>query len=283
MTTTPANPLCQASGVSFGYGRTPVFEEIALAVRPGELVALCGPNGAGKSTLLRLLLGLHAPSRGQLFLGGAPVTTLSRREIARRAALLPQDAPVDLPLTVREAVALGRLPHLERFQPEGAADAGAVARALEATDTAALAERPVVELSGGERHRVHLARALAQEAPLLLLDEPTAGLDLAHQLQALDLLRATVDGGRGALVALHDLSLAARRCDRMILLADARIRADDTPAAVLTPETLARVFRVEAEVRLDGDGRPYVLPRAPISAGQAPSSAARGEEEREQR
>ena len=265
MTPAAANALCEASGVSFGYGGRPVFEELALAVHPGELVALCGPNGAGKSTLLRLLLGLHAPSRGQLFLGGAPVAALSRREIARRAALLPQDAPVDLPLTVREAVALGRLPHLERFQPEGVADAAAVARALEATDTAALAERPVAEISGGERQRVHLARALAQEAPLLLLDEPTAGLDLAHQLQALDLLRATVDGGRGALVALHDLSLAARRCDRMILLADGAIRADDTPAAVLTPEMLARVFRVEAEVRLDGDGRPYVLPRAPIA------------------
>jgi iron complex transport system ATP-binding protein len=143
-----------------------------------------------------------------------------------------------------------------------------VARALEATDTAALAERPVAEISGGERHRVHLARALAQEAPLLLLDEPTAGLDLAHQLQALDLLRSIVDGGRGALVALHDLSLAARRCDRMILLAEGRIRADDGPAAVLTPEMLARVFRVEAEVRLDGAGRPYVLPRAPLAVGR---------------
>ena len=165
---------------------------------------------------------------------------------------------------MREAVALGRLPHLERFQPEGAADAEAVERALAATDTAALSDRPVAELSGGERQRVHLARALAQEAPLLLLDEPIAGLDLAHQLQALDLLRATVDAGRGALVALHDLSLAARRCDRMIFLAGGKIRADDVPAVVLTPETLAQVFGVRAEVRLDGDGRPFVLPHEPL-------------------
>jgi iron complex transport system ATP-binding protein len=262
--------LCEASGVSFGYGARTIFEEVALAIRPGELVALCGPNGAGKSTLLRLLLGLHAPARGEVRLGGAPVAALSRREIARRAALLPQDAPEDLPLTVREAVALGRLPHLERFQPEGTADAAAVARALAATDTEALAERPVAELSGGERPRVHLARALAQEAPLLLLDEPTAGLDLAHQLEVLDLLRTTVDAGRGALVALHDLSLAARRCDRMILLAGGRIQADDTPAAVLTPDTLARVFRVRAEVRLDADGRPVVLPREPLAEPAAP-------------
>lgn len=259
-TTAAATALVEASGVGFAYGARSIFEEVALAIRPGELVALCGPNGAGKSTLLRLLLGLHAPSAGQVRLGGASVTTLSRRQIARRAALLPQDAPIDLPLTVREAVALGRLPHLDRFAPESADDAAAVARALEATDTAELFDRPVAELSGGERHRVHLARALAQEAPLLLLDEPTAGLDLAHQLQALDLLRATVDDGRGALVALHDLSLAARCCDRMILLAGGRIRADDSPVAVLTPEALAQVFGVRAEVRLDSEGRPFVVP-----------------------
>jgi iron complex transport system ATP-binding protein len=256
--------LVEAEGLGFSYGPRAILEEVALAIRPGELVALCGPNGAGKSTLLRLLLGLLAPSAGQVRLAGAPVATLSRRQIARRAALLPQDAPVDLPLTVREVVALGRLPHLDRFQPEGTADAEAVERALEATDTAALSARPVAELSGGERQRVHLARAIAQEAPLLLLDEPIAGLDLAHQLQALDLLRAIVDKGRGALVALHDLSLAARRCDRMIFLADGKIRADDTPAVVLTPETLAQVFGVRAEVRLDGDGRPFVLPHEPL-------------------
>ena len=256
--------LVEAEGVGFAYGRRAIFEGVSLAVRPGELVVLCGPNGAGKSTLLRLLLGLHAPSAGQVRLGGAPIATLSRRQIARRAALLPQDAPVDLPLSVREAVALGRLPHLDRFQPEGAADAEAVERALEATDTAALCDRPVAELSGGERQRVHLARALAQEAPLLLLDEPIAGLDLAHQLQALDLLRTIVDAGRGALVALHDLSLAARRCDRMILLAGGRIRADDAPAVVLTPQALEEVFGVRAEVRLDGDGRPFVLPHEPL-------------------
>jgi iron complex transport system ATP-binding protein len=257
-------PLVEAVDVGFGYGSRPVLHQVRFAIGAGELVALCGPNGAGKSTLLRLLLGLHRPSGGQIRLGGAPVSALARREIARRAALLPQDAPADLPLTVREVVGLGRLAHLDRFQPEARADREAVERALAATDVVELAERPVAELSGGERHRVHLARALAQEAPLLLLDEPIAGFDVAHQLRALDLLRAMADAGRGVLVALHDLGLAARRCDRMILLSAGTIRADAPPAEVVTPAMLAEVFAVRAEVRRDGDGRPLVIPMAPI-------------------
>jgi iron complex transport system ATP-binding protein len=259
--------LLAARGVTFGYPGREVFRDVSFTLGTGELCALCGPNGAGKSTLLRLLLGLHIPRAGDVELGGAPLPSLDRREIARRAALLPQESPPDLPLTVREVVALGRLPHLGRFQPEGPEDARAVAAALDATDTAALALRPMTELSGGERHRVHLARALAQGAQVLLLDEPIAGLDLMHQLQALDLLRATVDGGRGAIVAMHDLSLAARCCDRILLLADGALQADAPPAAVLTPETLARVFGVRAEVRADEAGRPFVIPISPVARG----------------
>jgi iron complex transport system ATP-binding protein len=257
--------LLAAEGVTFGYPSRDVLREVSFSLRPRELVALCGPNGAGKSTLLRLLLGLHAPRAGRVTLGGTPLPALTRREIARRAALLPQESPSDLPLGVREVVALGRLPHLGRFEAERPEDARAVARALEVTDTATLAERPMTELSGGERHRVHLARALAQGASVLLLDEPIAGLDLRHQLQALDLLRATVDEGRGAIVALHDLSLAARCCDRILLLADGTLRADAPPAEVLTPETLASVFGVRAEIRADAAGRPFVIPVSPVA------------------
>jgi len=250
--------LIEISHLTFGYHGAPVLRDISFAVGAGELVALCGPNGAGKSTLLRLLLGLHAPSSGTVTLAGNPLASLTRREIARHAALLPQDAPTDVPLSVREAVSLGRLPHLGRLQPETAADVDAVARALAATDTAALADRPITELSGGERHRAHLARALAQEASLLLLDEPIAGLDIAHKLAAMDLLRATADAGRAVVVALHDLALAARRCDRMLLLAGGVLDADAPPAEVLTAETLARVFGVRADVRSDAAGRPLI-------------------------
>jgi iron complex transport system ATP-binding protein len=255
--------LLEARGLAFGYPERPVFEDVGFTLAAGELVALCGPNGAGKSTLLRLLLGLHAPRAGTVALGGRPLAELARREIALAAALLPQDSPVDLPLTVREVVALGRLPHQGRFRPESAADVDAVARALAATDTTAFAARPLAELSGGERHRVHLARALAQGAPVLLLDEPVAGLDLAHQLQALALLRATVSEGRGAIVALHDLSLAAH-CDRILVLAGGRLRADAAPAEVLTPEALARDFGVLASVQRDEAGRPFVVPIGPL-------------------
>jgi iron complex transport system ATP-binding protein len=255
--------LLAARDVTFGYPGREVLRGVSLTLRAGELVALCGPNGAGKSTLLRVLLGLHAPRAGAVELGGAPVTSLGRREIARRAALLPQESPPEVPLTVREVVALGRLPHLGRFEPERAEDLRAVDAALAATDTTAFADRPMTELSGGERHRVHLARALAQGAPVLLLDEPIAGLDLAHQLQALALLRATVDEGRGAIVALHELSLAARACDRILLLAEGAVAADAPPADVLTPEMLERVFGVRAEVRADEAGRPFVIPLAP--------------------
>jgi iron complex transport system ATP-binding protein len=257
--------LLAAERVSFGYPGRPVLRDVTFSLGEGELCALCGPNGAGKSTLLRLLIGLHAPDAGSVTLGGAPLASLRRRDIARRVALLPQESPPELPLTAREVVALGRLPHLGRFEPERPADVGAVDAALAATDTAAFASRPLVELSGGERHRVHLARALAQEAPVLLLDEPIAGLDLVHQLKALELLRATVRAGRAAVVALHDLSLAARYCDRVLLLDGGALAADASPAAVLTPETLARVFGVRAEVRADDAGRPIVIPLAPLA------------------
>jgi iron complex transport system ATP-binding protein len=266
--------LLRATGVTFGYPGRDVLRDVTFSLGPRELVALCGPNGAGKSTLLRLLLGLHVPRAGHVQLGGAPAASLSRREIARLAALLPQESPTELPLTVREVVALGRLPHLGRFEAERPEDVEAVARALEATDTAAFADRPLTELSGGERHRAHLARALAQGASVLLLDEPMAGLDLVHQLRALELLRATVDQaggeGRGAIVALHDLSLAARYCDRILLLEGGALRADASPAEVLTPETLARVFGVRAEIRADGAGRPFVIPVAPVARDEGP-------------
>jgi iron complex transport system ATP-binding protein len=262
--------LAEVEALSFAYGGREVLQGIAFSARAGEVIGLCGPNGVGKSTLLRLILGLLRPRSGQVRLGGDAVAALDRREIARRATLLLQESTLDLPLSVREVVAMGRLPHLARFQPEGPADIEAIDRALDFTDTRALADRRVTELSGGERHRVQLARALAQGSPLLMLDEPTASLDVAHQLQALGLARTLAAAGRCVLVALHDLSLAARSCDRILLLAGGRLQGDGPPAAVLTEETLARVFRVRAAVRTDDRGQMLIVPLEPLAAEEPP-------------
>jgi iron complex transport system ATP-binding protein len=260
----------EVEALGFGYPGREVLRDVGLSARAGEVIGLCGPNGAGKSTLLRLIVGLLRPRSGRVVLGGDDVGLLDRREIARRAALLLQDSALDVPLSVREVVAMGRLPHLRRFQPEGAEDLAAIEAALELTDSRGLADRRVTELSGGERHRVQLARALAQATPVLLLDEPTASLDLAHQLQVLRLLRTTAAGGRCVMVALHDLSLAARSCDRILILAEGGLGADGTPREVLTEENLARFFRVRASVRSDPEGVPLIVPLAPIDGEVAP-------------
>ena len=256
--------IVRVEALSFGYPGRDVLDGVGFGARAGEVVGLCGPNGAGKSTLLRLILGLLSPRAGRVLLGGDPVAGLERREIARRAALLMQDGPLELPLSAREVVALGRLPHLRRFEAERASDQVAIDAAMALTDTLAFADRRVTELSGGERHRVQLARALAQETPLLLLDEPTASFDVAHQLQALALLRAAAARGRAVLVAMHDLSLAARSCDRILLLGEGRLQADGPPAQALTEDNLARLFKVRARVRADEGGELVVVPLAPI-------------------
>jgi len=258
------NEIVRVEALDFSYAGREVLRGIDFSARAGEVIGLCGPNGAGKSTLLRLILGLLHPRAGRVLLGGDAVTSLPRREIARRAALLMQDSPLDVPLPAREVVALGRLPHLRRFETERATDRAAIDAAMDLTDTRAFADRPVTELSGGERHRVQLARALAQETPLLLLDEPTASFDVAHQLQALRVVRAAAAGGRSVLVAMHDLSLAARSCDRILLLGDGRLQADGAPVEVMTEENLARFFRVRARIDVGADGLLTVVPLAPL-------------------
>lgn len=244
-------PLVAADGVSFAYGERTVLREVSLAVRAGELVGLIGPNGSGKSTLLRVLLGILPPDAGEVRLGAQCIAALNRREIARRATLTVQDTRVDFDFTVRDIVAMGRAPHLRRLCAEQASDRAAIREALRATNTQSLVHRPITELSGGERQRVHLARALAQETNLLLLDEPTASLDLSHQFEALSIVRAMATAGKGALIALHDLALAARFCDRLLLLAGGTIVAAGLPADVISEQNLLTHFQLRARVRQD--------------------------------
>ena len=246
--------MLKASQISFAYGRREILRAVSFAVERGEFVGLIGANGAGKTTLLRVLLNLLKPNAGEVLLDGDSIATLNRREIARRAAFVPQDTSVDFAFTAREIVAMGRTPHLGRFAPESARDQAAIETAMRTTETDVFANRAIVELSGGERQRVFLARALAQETALILLDEPTANLDLAHQFAALQTIQNTVKNqNRIALAAIHDLSLAARFCDRLILLRDGEIKADGAPFAVVTETNLQQHFGLRARVRRDDE------------------------------
>ncbi len=229
-------------------GACPVVDGVDLTVAPGEVVGLLGPNGAGKTTLMRGALGLM-PAQGTSSLAALPP-----RARARAAAWLPQAREIAWGLSVADVVALGRLPHGGHAR---AADRDAISRALEAMGLQGFATRRATELSGGEQARVLIARALAQEAPLLMADEPVAGLDPAAQIATLETFRRLAEAGRAVLTSLHDLNLAARYCTRLVLLEQGRKVADGPAAEVLTEDNLARVFRLDA--RLIETGRGLVI------------------------
>jgi len=236
-----------------------VLRGLDLAAAPGELTAVIGPNGAGKTTLLRAIAGLLPAAAGTVLLDGRPLGGLDARDLARRLAYLPQERIVHWALAARAVVALGRLPWQPLGTGESAADRAAIDAALGAMDASHLAHRPVSELSGGERARVLIARALAQEPAALLADEPAAGLDPAHQLVLFRHLAALAAKGRTVIVALHDLSLAARFCHSVALLHQGRTLAAGAPEDVLSPQHLAAAYGIEARYR-SIDGVPVVLP-----------------------
>jgi len=239
-----APPWLQLCEVSLAIGGHWLLQEISLDFTPGTLTALLGPNGAGKSTLLGIAAGDLQPTQGEVRLRGKPISDWRARPLARARAVMPQDHAVRFAFSVREVVAMGRLPHA----PDPARDARIIDDSLTAADVTHLARRDVQTLSGGESARTAFARVLTQDAPLILLDEPTAALDMQHQEATLRRLRELADGGACVIVVLHDLNLAAAYSDRIVLLQSGRLAADGSPRAVLTEATIARVYRQNVRV-----------------------------------
>lgn len=235
-------------------------QEVDVHVSPGEVVGLVGPNGAGKSTMLRVLSGLLPPTSGQVTLDGRSLASYGRRGIARRVAVVAQAPEVPAGFRVTELVNMGRAPHVGLLGGFRRRDEEAVRRAMEVTETTAFSDRTVETLSGGELQRVVFARALAQEPGFLLLDEPTSHLDLRYQVDLLRNAKAQARAGLGVLLVIHDLNLAARACDRLVLLDAGRVVATGTPAEVLQADRLSAVFRAPVAVTSDGVA-PLVVPR----------------------
>lgn len=260
------NVLLKFDGVNFAWvrGGAPVLTDLNLVMRSGEMAAVLGPNGAGKSTLLRVASGYLKPTFGEVYIAGASDGRAGRREIARRVAMVPQYSSIYLPYTVEELARLGRFPWrglLSRWTGE---DEIALSKALEVTGMAGLADRPVTELSGGEFQRAVIAKALAQEPELLLLDEPTAHLDIAYQMQIFEIISGlNRDDGLTVLAVLHDINLAAAFFDRVVLMRDGRVYFDGPKNEALTPENVAAVFDWPVKAITEGERR-IIIPERGI-------------------
>lgn len=267
----PNDARLRANGISLSYDDHLVVDDLTLAIPDGEVTAIIGPNACGKSTLLRALARLLRPSSGQVVLDGEEIHKLATKEVARRLGLLPQTPIAPEGIMVVDLVARGRTPHQRLFQQWSEADENAVRAALDATGTSALADRAVDELSGGQRQRVWIAMALAQETELLLLDEPTTFLDIAHQIDVLDLVRQLNEvRGRTVVVVLHDLNLACRYASHVVAMRDGSIVAAGPPAEVITTETVRAVFGLESMIIDDPvSGTPLVIPVSSLSGRPA--------------
>ncbi|MDJ0958732.1 MAG: ABC transporter ATP-binding protein [Arenicellales bacterium] len=250
--------MLQLTSIHVNLGKQSILRGVDLQVEQGELLGLLGPNGAGKSTLLRCILQLIPIAEGDVRLEGSFVHTIPVQERSRKIAYLAQHGPVYWPISVERLVSLGRFPHLSSWQHLSSQDENIVETTLRQTDLWHLRQRTVTTLSGGERTRTLLARALAVDAPLLLADEPVAALDPAHQLQIMDLLRQYSDTGHSVIVVMHDLTLAARYCHRIALMHEGKLIASGTAREVLKAEHLAEVYKIDARYGPDDDF--YIIP-----------------------
>ncbi len=255
------NPLLEAQSLSVSYGNGDIVRGVDLVIPDGGFTAIVGPNACGKSTLLRALARLLPPSQGTVLLDEKPISAQPSRHVARRLALLPQAQTMPEGLRVRDLVARGRFPHQTFFRRWSDADEEAVTKALAVTDTSDIADRLVDQLSGGQRQRVWIATMLAQDTPIVLLDEPTTFLDLTHQIEVLELCDGLRREGRTVVAVLHDLGLAARYATHMVAMSNGQISAQGTPAEVVTPEVIRDTFGLECLVIDDPiTGTPLVVP-----------------------
>ena len=266
----------RTESVTVGYGEEPVVRDLDLTIADGKVTTIVGPNGCGKSTLLRTMARLLTPSSGTVFLDGEPVQAVATREVARRMALLPQSPIAPDGLLVRDLVGRGRHPHQRWFSQWSPEDEAIVESALAMTDTSHLRDRALDQLSGGQRQRAWIAMTLAQDTELLLLDEPTTYLDLAHQVEVLDLVtRLNRERGRTVVMVLHDLNLAARYSDVIVVLKDGVVVREGDPATVFTPAMLAEVFGLDADVLPDPHtGLPIVVPTSSAASVARTSTTA---------
>ncbi len=244
--------------LSFSYGNQPVLHDIAFSLSAGQVIGILGPNGCGKSTLLKLLAGLLLSDQGCIVFNQQMLALIDARERAKKISYLPQAAEVNWPLTVREVVALGRLPHLDVWQGLNAFDQALITQAMEQTDVVQLAENKISTLSSGERARVMLARMLATQADLLLADEPVANLDLYHQFHTMELLRDHAQRGGAVLCVMHDINLAARFCDQLVLLHRGKVLIAGKVSDVLTSDRIATAYGVECHLSLH-EGYPHLI------------------------
>lgn len=254
----------RADAISVSLGGRKVLDGISASISPGEFVAVVGANGAGKSTFLRTLAGLIKPDTGKVFVDGALLNDLPPRDVARAIAYLPQDRTVHWPLDAERVVALGRLPHRSFAAAENDRDRDAIRSAMTRMDVMPFAQRPIVTLSGGERARVLVARALAQQARYLIADEPTAGLDPAHALHLFAEFQSIARDGNAVITASHDLSMGLRYATRVVLLSRGKCIADGPASAVLKKDLLAQAFGIETIVTTI-DGIPVVVPASPLT------------------
>jgi len=253
--------LLEINNLSGGYYKQRVIKNISCKIEKGDFVGIIGPNGSGKTTLLRLLSRSLAPEEGSVMLEDKDISRMGLKEFCRKAAFVPQDTLINFSFTVAEIVLMGRIPHLERLQPEGKYDIEIAKNAMAMTDTAYLKEKNINELSSGERQRVIIAKALTQDPTLLFLDEPTSHLDIGHQIQILDLLKKlNRDNGLTIIMVLHDLNMASEYCNRVLLLNNGEIFKEGTPQEVLTYQNIETVYKTIVVVNKNPiNSKPYVI------------------------